>query len=131
MPTELFPWTTKSPSPLPDNAIHKVFKENGPDVGITITYALELKSSFGHHTLLGEMMYAYVTCCLDIKYTIMNMSKFSTKPSYLYYSYFKSITKYLHLTKYWGVKYKHTAEHPELYEAQFRPEVILDEKLPS
>ena len=59
------------------------------------------------------------------------MSKFSTKPSALHYSYFKSIGKYLCLTKDWGIKYKRATEYPELDKAKFRPEVTLNEKLPA
>lgn len=61
----------------------------------------------------------------------MTLSKFSTKPSSLHYHYLKGNAKFLCLTKDWDNKFKHTTEHPELEVAKFRPEVILNEKLPA
>ena len=110
-----FPWASgKISSPLSSEAIHKVFKENGPDEGTATACALELKPSFGYWTLRGEIMYAYVNCCPDIGSTVTTMSKFYTMPYTLHYSYLKSIAKYLCLIKDWGIKYKRTAEHPKL-----------------
>ena len=76
-------------------------------------------------------MYAYVTCCPDIGYAITTMSKFSTKPSALHYHYLKQVTKYLCLTKDWGIKFKRTIECPELNEAKFWLEITLDDRPPA
>lgn len=42
-PSKPFPWATKISSPPPDNAVNKVFKENGSNEGTTAAYALKLK----------------------------------------------------------------------------------------
>ena len=123
-----FLWATKILTPLPDDAIHKIIKDNSPDESTTATFALELKSGFGYYTLFGVMMSTYITCRPDIDYTITTMSKFSIMPSALHQSNLKPITKYLYLTKDWGIKLKRTAKYPELDEATFRPEVTLDKK---
>ena len=92
---------------------------------------LELESGFVYWTLLGEMMYAYVTCRSGIAYAITKMSKFSTKPSAKHYYYLKGIAKYLCLTitRDWSIKFKRTAEHPELDDSKFQPNVVLDPNL--
>ena len=37
---------------------------------------LEDKAGFVYHTLLGEIMYAYMTCQLDVGYTVTTISNF-------------------------------------------------------
>ena len=37
---------------------------------------LEKKKEFNYRTLLGELMYAYITCCPDIGYAVTTLSKF-------------------------------------------------------
>ena len=120
----------KSPTPLPPTAIHHVFTQSGPPEGTAAAYALELKHGFAYRTLLGEMMYAYVTCRPDIGYAITTMSKFSTMPSTLHFHYLKYIAKYLRLTKDWGIRYKRTTERPTLDPPTYCNDVTLDENLP-
>ena len=81
-------------------------------------------------TLLGEMMYAYVTCRPDISYVIKTMSKFSTKSSTKHYDYLRGIAKYLRLTKDWGIKFKRTTKNPTLDESKFQTNVVLPLNLP-
>lgn len=114
---------------LPNNAIHKVLKENGPDEDIYAEFVLELKSSFGYCTLFGEMMYAYVACCPNIQYVVIKMWKFLTMPLALHYSYLKCIAVYFYLTKNWDIMFKCTVKRPKLDEAKFRPNVTFDENL--
>ena len=77
--------------PLAADAIQTLYKESGPAEGTAEHQALEEKCGFGYRTLLGKMMYAYVTCCPDIGYVITNMSKFSTTPTALHYLYLKHV----------------------------------------
>ena len=93
-----------TPSPLPNNALDKIFKLCGSDEGTSAANNLKLEATFGYQTLLGKMMYTYVTYCPDIGHEITTMSKFSTKPSTLHYHFLKEIAKYLSLTKEWGIK---------------------------
>ena len=86
-------------SPLPDACLKTIYKECGPDEGTVDAFKLELSQGFAYRTLLGEMMYAYVTCRPDIGYAITTMSKFSTKPSKYHYELLKGIAKYLRETK--------------------------------
>ena len=87
---------TNNLSPLPDSCLKTIFQVCGPNEGTVDVYKLELSQSFEYHTLLSEMMYAYVTCRSDISYAITNMSKFSSKPSKSHYNkLFKGISQYL------------------------------------
>ena len=85
---------------------------------------------FGYLTLLGEMMYAYVTCCPGIGYAITTMSKFLTKPSQAYYELSEGIAQYLCEKRYWGIKYKFSVDRDNLVPATLASDVILDENLP-
>ena len=117
--SNLFQFAVKTPSPLLDNTFHKIFKECGSDEGTFTAYKFKLITGFVYQTLLGEMMYVYVICRPDIGYAITTMSKFSAKPSSLYYQLLKGIAKYFCFTKDWGTKSKSTTERPEMKEATF------------
>ena len=82
---------SKNLSPLPDACLKNIYKEYGPDEGAVDAFKLELSQGFGYCTLLGEMMYAYVTCRPNIGYAITTMSKFSTKPSKNHYELCKEL----------------------------------------
>ena len=56
--------------------------------------------------LLGELMYAYITYCPDIGYSITNLSKFSCAPAEYYYKLLQMIAKYLQVTAHWGIYFK-------------------------
>ena len=64
--------------------------------------ALVDKWKFSYRSLLGELMYAYVTCRPDIGYAITTLSKFSHCPADYHFRMLKKVTRYLHRTKSWG-----------------------------
>ena len=84
----------------------KIFQECGPDEGTIDAFKLELSQGFGYYTLLSDIMYTYATCRPNIGYAITTMRKFSTKSSKSQYELLKRITKYLHETIDWEIKYK-------------------------
>lgn len=73
----------------------------------------------------------YATCWSDIGYTNTNMSKFLIMLSALHYSYFKSIVKYLLVTKDYGFHFKCTSNQPEPESAKYTNDFTLDENLPT
>ena len=121
---------SKNLSPLPDAYLKIIYKECGPDEGTVDAFKLELSQGFAYCTLLGEMMYAYVTCRPDIGYAITTMSKFSTKLSKYHYELLKGIAKYLRETKEWGIKYTQSAVRDDLKPATLESDVVPDEILP-
>ena len=77
----------------------------GPAEGSDDHSILQDKKGFSYRTLLGEMMYAYVTCRCDIGYAVTTLSKFSNAPAPEHYDFLKSVAKYLRRTKHWQLRY--------------------------
>ena len=92
---------SKRPTPLPSDCIDLMYSEIGPKEGTAHHTALEKKMGFSYRNLLGELMYAYMTCRFDIGYAVTTLSKFSTSPSEFHYKLLKTITKYLKETANW------------------------------
>ena len=130
LPNKVCDTTTKTPSPLPDKCLNVIFSVDGPDEHTPAAIKLEQEYGFAYRTLLGEMMYAYVTCRPDIGYAITTMSNFSTKPSAKHYELLKGIGKYFRLTKDWGIKFKRTIPDPTLEDTKFETNVELPSNLP-
>ena len=63
---------------------------------------------FKYRKLLGELMYAYITCRPDIGYHIVTLSKFAGHPAHLHYDLLKKVAKYLRRTSDWSIIYKRT-----------------------
>ena len=55
--------------------------------------ALVAKHGFAYHTLLGELLYAYITCRPDIGYATITLSKFSTCPHDHHFTMLKKVAK--------------------------------------
>jgi hypothetical protein len=51
-------------------------------------------------------MYVYITCRPDIGYAITSLSKFSSAPAVFHYKLLQGVSKYLHSTIHWGIRYK-------------------------
>ena len=70
--------------PMPEDYISKVFVTTHKTIEGTAAHKdLKKKMGFSFCCLLGELMYAYVTYCPDIGYSICCLSKFITYPSEL------------------------------------------------
>ena len=63
---------SKNLSPLPDACLKTIYKVCGPNEGTVDAFKLELSQGFAYCTLLGKMMYAYVTCRPNIGYWLCN-----------------------------------------------------------
>ena len=57
-------------------------------------------------------MYAYVTCCPDIDYSVTTLSKFSCAPSEYHYKLLRMIAKYLQMTAHWEIRFKQSKPLP-------------------
>lgn len=98
-------------SPLPDDAVNQMFKATGPPEDSDEHAELESKHGFSYRTLLGELLYAYVTCRPDIGYATTTLSKFSSCPADVHYRFLKYVTTYLRRTRHWGIRYHRTDIH--------------------
>ena len=76
---------------MPDDSMAKVFGTSNSTVeGSAANKDLEKKAAeFSYCSLLGELMYAYATCCPDIGYFICCLRKFSQYPSELHFNILK------------------------------------------
>jgi hypothetical protein len=70
-------------------------------------------SGFPYESSVGELVYAYVPCRLDIGYAMGELSKFSTRASPFHYNALKRIYRYLRQTKSDGIVY--WRKEPPLY----------------
>ena len=121
--------TSKPISPLPADCLSQLSKHEGSPEGSSEHLELQQKSWFSYRTLVGEMMFAYVSCQADIRYAITLMSKNSLKPSAFHYKCLKGIAKYLQTTQHWGIKYKRPTPRLDLKTGTIEP-ISLDSNLP-
>ena len=70
------------------NCLEQLFNHVGPKEHSPEAIALEKTAGFSYRTVLGELMYAYITCRPDIGYAITTLSKFSSAPSAFHYKQF-------------------------------------------
>ena len=92
--------------PMPSDYIKKMYKETGPKEHTPNHKILETKRGFSYCTLLGEAMFAYITCQPDIGYAVTTLSKFSCAPSEYHYKLLKLVARYLCTTSHWGIRFK-------------------------
>jgi hypothetical protein len=77
----------------------------GPPEGTDEHTALEKGVGFSYWQILGELIYAYVICGLNIGFAITLLARFAQAPSQAHYMALKGVTKYLCCTKDWGIVY--------------------------
>ena len=95
--------TDKYSVPLSPTSLETLYKHVGPPEGTPEAATLSRKHGFAFRGLLGELLYAYTTCCPDIGYAVVTLSKFSTCPYDVHYSLLKRVANSLHETKHWGI----------------------------
>jgi hypothetical protein len=62
-----------------------IFSTVGPAKSTSEHATLETKMGFSYQSLLGELLFAYVTARPDIGYAITTLAKFAIKPAKLHY----------------------------------------------
>ena len=88
----------------PDSATALV-QLTGPSEDTQEHRDLETEAGFGYRQVLGELVYAYVVCRLDIAFAVTLLSRFASAPAREHYAALKNIAKYLRKTKDWGIVY--------------------------
>jgi hypothetical protein len=76
--------------------------------------ANEKDYGFPYRSSGGELLYAYVTCRLDISYAMGELSKFSTRVAPFHYNALKCIYRYLRQKKSDGIVYWRKEPHMDL-----------------
>ncbi|MCE2996259.1 MAG: hypothetical protein LW863_11705 [Flammeovirgaceae bacterium] len=108
-------------SPLPLDATTQLYSSTGPADGTDEHGTLETAFGFNYRSLLGELMYAYVTCRPDIGYAVTTLSKFSPCPSAQHYTYLKNVARYLRRTRAWKIYYTKPRKDDTLPHTTFTP----------
>ena len=70
--------------PLSPSIIHELYNSIGPLEGSPEHATLAQEMGFAYQTLLGELLYAYVTARPDIGYAITTLAKFAAAPAKLH-----------------------------------------------
>jgi hypothetical protein len=117
-------------APMSKDALDQLFKYQGPKEDTPEHKAIEEESGFGYRTLLGELMFSYISCRCDIGYAVTLLSKFSTCPSKYHYHCLKNVARYLRATRNWGIRYKRKSIRSDLNEGTFDDTPTKDEGLP-
>jgi len=123
------PLPSKPSAPLPVNAVTSLYAHQGPPENTAEHAALVSKCGFAYRTLLGELLYACVTCHPDVGYATITLSKFSTCPHDHHFVMLKKVAKYLRLTKDWGIIYRQSKPDNSLPPSNF-VRSTMDAKLP-
>ncbi len=101
-------------TPIPDDAISSMFHHTGPAEDTPEHAALTTRHGFKYRSLLGELLYTYVTCRPDVGYALVTLSKFASAPHDVHFSLLKSVALYLRETKHWGIVYHRNGVLPVL-----------------
>ena len=105
---------SSKPTPMANNVLPQLYKEVGPSEGMVEHAKLASDQGFSFRMVLGELLYAYITCRPDIGYAITMLSKFSLAPHKTHYAALKNVACYLHATKNWGIMYHKSHPDPSL-----------------
>jgi hypothetical protein len=100
--------------PFPASDHHEVYTTPGFAEHTTEHASLAKEMGFSYRTLLGELLYAYITTRPDIGYAIATLAKFSTAPARIHYQRLKGVAIYLRNTLNWGIIYWRPAPHHAL-----------------
>ncbi len=91
--------------PISSNSVKCLELPTGPLEGTAKHHALEKQAGFSYCQVLGELIYAYVICHLDIGYASTFLSCFASSPTLEHYMALKNVIKYLCATMHWGLIY--------------------------
>ena len=126
-------WTTPSDKPttlpVPADTVNTAHLHTGFPEGTSEYAALANKHGFAYRTLLGELLYAYVTCRPDCGYSTVLLSRFATCPADQHYSLLRNVAKYLRDTKHWGITYRRSTTNTSL-PPNPHPRLVLPDDLP-
>ena len=91
--------------PVSPLKVPSLLKLHGPAEGTKEHRELEKDVGFSYRQVLGECIYAYVVCRLDIGYAVTMLARRATAPHREHYAALRDVCKYLRATKDWGIVY--------------------------
>ena len=104
-------WNTAQPNesnrahiePLSPTMIQALHTAIGPDDNTVDASNLANEMHFSYRSVLGELIYAYVVCRMDIGNAVTFLARFSKAPAKVQYIALKRVCRYLRQTKDWGL----------------------------
>jgi hypothetical protein len=120
---------TRPSEPIPPGSVKLLYQHPGHAEHTPAHAALEKEMGFAYRTLLGELLYAYVTTRPDIGFAITTLAKFASSPDQIHYLKLKGVAKYLRNTIDWGIIYWRTKPNPLLPHIPLTP-LEYDSSLP-
>ena len=100
--------------PLNPAIANRLMTLEGPSEKTVEANMLAKENGFSYRNLLGELIYAYVICRLDIGYAVCFLARFSESPHEEHYKALKGVCRYLRATKAWGLMYQRPAPLSDL-----------------
>eukprot|EP01082_Thalassiosira_pseudonana_P013040 g12331.t1 g12331 contig6:1712669-1713580(-) len=92
------------PFPTKDEFLKQLLEEVG-DPDLTKQAKLRTQHNVGYRNLMGEIIYAMVTCRPDISYHTVKLAQSSARPADIHYRAAKSVLRYLYATRNDGIHY--------------------------
>ena len=90
--------------PIHPDSLKIIEQTKGPGSKDTKGQAvLRKKMGIGYRECIGELIFAYVICRMDIRYSISNLAKHTDAPAECHYLAVKRIFRYLRQTLTWGL----------------------------
>ncbi len=115
--------------PLNPAVAARLQKLEGPKEKTAEAQEIARRHGFAYRNVLGELIYAYVICRLDIGYSICMLARFSDAPHDEHYKALKGVCKYLRATKHWGIVFQRPVPLMDLPDVPYRY-VAEDPSLP-
>ena len=87
--------------------VNEIQESEGPDMELDSVNArhLEKEMNFNYRQLLGELIYAYTICQLDIAPSLILLSQHGKAPAKTHYEALKHVLLYLDATRRHGITY--------------------------
>ena len=90
---------SSTPVPIQPTVANHLMTLEGPSEKTPEAKEIVSKKGFSHRSVLGELIFAYITCRLDIGYSVCLLARFSDHPHEEHFDALKGICKCLQHTK--------------------------------
>ena len=109
----------KAKVPIHPTMVNRLMTLKGPPEKTPEAKEIVSKKGFSYRNVLGELIFAYVICRLDIGYSVCLLARFSDRPHKEHFDALKGICKYLQRTKLWGIMYRRPSPLDDLPDVPF------------
>ena len=98
-------------TPITSDTVNRLMSLEGPPEKSAEAKEIAKKYGFSYRNLLGELIYAYVICRLDIGFAVCFLSRFAGQPHAEHFIALKGVCKYLRAHKDWGLMFQRPNPH--------------------